>query len=197
MGGREPVLVGQPSSRNRWQRRDPATAPTVSQVLPIRLGDHPWPAEGMIAPQTVVLGLGSVFSALASEGKPLLWWASEIGSAALLLTAATLFWTLRLQRLVRERTAELEFKNRELERESADRRQALEALQLSDNRLRMAMEAAQLRTWHWDIATDRFELVGDRTPEMGPAPPSSPAGLERFLAPIQHADIGAVRESLA
>ena len=150
----------------------------------------------MIAPQTVMLGLASVFSALASEGKPLLWWAIEIGSAALLVTAATLFWTLRLQRLVRERTAELECKNRELERESADRRQALEALQLSDNRLRMAVEAAQLRTWHWDIAADRLELIGERTPEMGPPPPASHAGLERFLAPIHHADIGAVRESL-
>src|SRR5215216_3063228 len=150
----------------------------------------------MIAPQTVMLGLASVFSALASEGKPLLWWAIEIGSAALLVTAATLFWTLRLQRLVRERTAELECKNRELERESADRRQALEALQLSDNRLRMAVEAAQLRTWHWDIAADRLELIGERTPEMGPPPRSSHAGLERFLAPIHHADIRAVRESL-
>ena len=135
----------------------------------------------MIVPHMVPLGLPAIASALASEGRPVLWWATELGSAALVLTAATLFWTLRLQRLVRERTAELESKNRELERESADRRLALEAFQLSDNRLRMAMEAAQLRTWHWDIAADRFEVVGERTAELGPALPSASAGVDRFL----------------
>ena len=125
-----------------------------------------------------------------------LWWITEIGTGALLVTAATLFWTLRLQRLVRERTLELETKNRELERESADRRQALEALQLADKRLRMAMEAAQLRTWHWEVATDRFEVVGERPPEIGPPLPSSGSGLEAFLAPVHPDDIGLVRVAL-
>jgi PAS domain S-box-containing protein len=135
-------------------------------------------------------------SAFAVEGKPMLWWATEIGSAALLLTAATLFWTLRLQRLVRARTAELEAKNRELERESGERRLALEALQLSDSRLRMAMEAAQLRTWHWDVAGDRFEVVGQRPAELGPPPPSAGSGLDEFLRPVHTEDIDIVREAL-
>jgi two-component system cell cycle sensor histidine kinase/response regulator CckA len=125
-----------------------------------------------------------------------LWWITEIGTGALVVTAATLFWTLRLQRLVRARTAELEAKNRELERESADRRQALEALQLSDKRLRMAMEAAQLRTWHWDVSADRFEVLGERAAEMGPPLPSSGSGVDAFLKPVHPDDLGLVRSSL-
>src|SRR5215204_7604398 len=150
----------------------------------------------MIAPHLVIVPLASLASALTSEARPMLWWATEIGTGALVITAATLFWTLRLQRLVRERTAELEAKNRELERESSDRRWALEALQLSDNRLRMAMEAAQLRTWHWDIASDRFEIAGERAAELGPELPSAAAGMDRFLQPIHTEDIGLVREAL-
>jgi two-component system cell cycle sensor histidine kinase/response regulator CckA len=145
----------------------------------------------------------SLASAVASTSAPLdtgistqLWWITEIGTGALVITAATLFWTFRLQRLVRERTTALEAKNRELERESADRHQAIEALQLADKRLRMAMEAAELRTWHWDVAADRFEVVGERRPEMGPTLPPPPSGLETFLRPVHPDDIASVRAAL-
>ena len=150
----------------------------------------------MTATQTTLFGLYAMANALASEGRPVLWWVTEIGSAALFVTAATLFWTLRLQRLVRARTAELEAKNRELERESMDRCHALEALQLSESRLRMAMEAAQLRTWHWDVGLDRFEVVGERSRETGPALPLAGSSLERFLEPVHRDDIGSVRDAL-
>jgi len=150
----------------------------------------------MIAPHLVIVPLASLASALTSEARPMLWWATEVASLALVLTAATLFWTLRLQRLVRERTAELESKNRELERESADRRLALQAVQISDNRLRMATEAGQLRTWHWDIASDRFEIAGERAAELGPGLPSAAVGMDRFLQPIHTEDIDLVREVL-
>ena len=148
--------------------------------------------------QSLILSLASaVASAAVDTGiSTQLWWITEIGTGALVITAATLFWTLRLQRLVRERTAALEAKNRELERESADRHQAIEALRLADKRLRMAMEAAELRTWHWDVAADRFEVVGERPPEMGPTLPPPPSGLETFLTPIHRDDIAAVRAAL-
>ena len=103
----------------------------------------------------VILGIASAFaSTLAGvdSGMPALWWATEIGSGALLVTAATLFWTLRLQRLVRERTAELEKKNRELERESADRREALEALLRSEERYRELFENASDIVYTHDLA---------------------------------------------
>ena len=134
----------------------------------------------------VVAGLAPTFPTVA-DGESALRWISEVGTGALLVVAATLFWTLRLQRLVRARTAELEAKNRELERESADRRNALETLQLTEKRLLMAMEAAQLRTWHWDALADRFEVVGERYPELGPAPPPPGSAMGDFLKPI-HAD---------
>src|SRR5207237_5528775 len=75
-------------------------------------------------------------------------------------------------------------------------RGALEALQRSDKRLSMAMEAAQLRTWHWDAASDRFEVAGERTAEMGPPLPPAGNGLERFLKPIHSDDIGRVRAAI-
>ena len=147
-----------------------------------------------------ILGLiSSIVSSLSfmpDVGIHLLRWATEIGVGALVIVVGTLFWTLHLQRLVRVRTAELEKKNAELERESADRRQALEALQLSDNRLRMAMEAAQLRTWHWDVVNDRFEVVGERTPELGPPLPAAGNGLDRFLKPVHPDDIEPVRAAI-
>jgi PAS domain S-box-containing protein len=123
-------------------------------------------------------------------------WAHEISAIVLVALVATLFWTLRLHRLVRARTAELEAKNRELERESADRKTAIDALQLADQRLRMAMEAAQLRTWHWDVVSDRFEVLGNRPAELGPPLPDACSGLERFLKPVHPDDIAYVRDEL-
>jgi PAS domain-containing protein len=129
-------------------------------------------------------------------GGPVLSWANKFGIVAHIVVVVLLVWTLCLHRVVRSRRAELEGKNQELERESAERREALEALQLSDKRLGMAMQAAQLRTWHWDVTSDRFELVGDRTAEMGPPPPTSGDGLERFLRAIHPDDIGPVRAAI-
>ena len=123
-------------------------------------------------------------------------WITGIEAGALLVMAGTLLWTFRLQRLVRKRTVELEAKNVELEKESADRRHALEALQLTEKRLRMAMEAAELRTWHWDVLADRFEIVGDRRPERGPPPPPAGSAMAQFLEPIHADDIGSVRAVL-
>ena len=150
--------------------------------------------------QSVMTGLAPLvaFSLNRESGASALRWITEIGTGVLLLVIATLFWTLRLRRLVRERTAaELEAKNRELERESADRRTALEALQLSEKRLLMAMEAAQLRTWHWDVTADRFEVVGERSPELGPPPPPPGRTVAEFLRPIHADDCANVRQVLA
>jgi len=152
-----------------------------------------------VSPSSILVLASTLVSAVADgadAARPILWWATEIGTGALVITAIALIWTLRLQRLVHKRTAELESKNRELERESADRHQALQALQVSDKRLRMAMEAAQLRTWHWDVVNDRFEVVGERTREMGPPPPVAGSGLDSFLKPIHRDDIGSVRAAL-
>jgi PAS domain S-box-containing protein len=154
----------------------------------------------MTALPTLILGFASVVlsgvAAAAPTDKPATPWAVHIASIAVIVATVAYLWTVRLRRLVRERTAELESKNQELERESADRRNTVEALQLADKRLRMAMEAAELRTWHWDVASDRFEVVGERSPQMGPPLPAPSNGLERFLRPIHPDDIGAVRAQI-
>jgi len=123
-------------------------------------------------------------------------WAVHIASVAVIVAVVTYLWTVRLRRVVRERTAELESKHEEMERESADRRHALEALQVADKRLHMAMEAAELRTWHWDVALDRFEVMGERTSELGPPLPDPGVGLERFLKSLHPEDVGAVRAAI-
>ena len=123
-------------------------------------------------------------------------WAVHIASVAVIVAVVTYLWTVRLRRVVRERTAELESKHGEMERESADRRHALEALQVADKRLHMAMEAAELRTWHWDVALDRFEVMGERTSELGPPLPDPGVGLERFLKSLHPEDVGAVRAAI-
>jgi two-component system, cell cycle sensor histidine kinase and response regulator CckA len=141
------------------------------------------------------VAIASVAMAAGTSG-PVMSWTNEFGMAAHVVVVVLLFWTLRLHRVLRSRRVELEAKNRELEKESDDRRGALEALQLSDRRLGMAMEAAELRTWHWDVASDRFEVTRERTAEMGPLPSASGNGLERFLKPIHPDDIGRVRAAI-
>jgi diguanylate cyclase (GGDEF)-like protein/PAS domain S-box-containing protein len=42
-----------------------------------------------------------------------------------------------------------------------DRRRAIDALQTSEERLRMAIGAARMYTWDWDIGTDRLVRSGD------------------------------------
>src|SRR4051812_45791281 len=148
----------------------------------------------------MILGVASaVLAGVAEAGGAGGWvmtWANEFGVAAHIVVVVLLFWTLRLHRVLRSRRVELETKNQQLERESNDHRGALEALQLSDRRLSMAMEAAQLRTWHWDAASDRFEVSGERTAEIGPPPPAAGNGLDRFLKPIHPDDIGRVRDAI-
>lgn len=43
-----------------------------------------------------------------------------------------------------------------------DRRRAIDALQTSEERLRMAIGAARMYTWDWDIASDRLVRSGDQ-----------------------------------
>ncbi|WP_017721033.1 PAS domain-containing protein [Kamptonema formosum] len=61
-----------------------------------------------------------------------------------------------LEKRVSERTAELESANRKLSQEIASRQQVQIALQESEKRLRLAMEAASLGMWCADIASGKI-----------------------------------------
>lgn len=62
---------------------------------------------------------------------------------------------LRLERRVARRTRELAAKNRALRAEVAERRRVEAALRESTERLSLALEAAHMGTFDWDIARDR------------------------------------------
>ena len=59
----------------------------------------------------------------------------------------------QLEKLVVERTSELLKVNMELERDIRNRKQAEEALRLSEARFEEAQRVAHIGTWEWDIAT--------------------------------------------
>jgi PAS domain S-box-containing protein len=74
-----------------------------------------------------------------------------------------------------------------------DRRRAEEAQRLSEQRLRIAVEAAQQGTWDWDLVTNKvrwnarhFELFG-----LEPHPDQlvTPADFERHVHPADRADV--------
>jgi len=78
-----------------------------------------------------------------------------------------------------------------------ERKQAEEALQASEQRLRVAIEAADMGTWDWNLATDEvywndqhFALFG-REPRPGPVSP------EDFARQVHPADRGWVWQRLA
>src|SRR5688572_12709678 len=75
------------------------------------LSRHPrhQPATGVNALQPMLLGLPLLPAVAAGEAATsVVRWLTEIGTGALVVTAASLFWSLRLRRQVRQRAAELE-----------------------------------------------------------------------------------------
>jgi len=63
-----------------------------------------------------------------------------------------------LERIVKERTAELEQANEQLRREIEERKQAEEALRESGDRYALATKAARVGVWDWNIQTNEFYL---------------------------------------
>jgi PAS domain S-box-containing protein len=70
--------------------------------------------------------------------------------------------------------------------EITDRKRAEEALQESEERLRCALDAAQMGTWEWDIATDRLKWSWHQYKLYGLAPDSfdgTPKALFQIIHP--------------
>ncbi len=91
-----------------------------------------------------------------------------------------------------DKLVQLEHVRRELEHEVAERRQSEEAFRRGEERLQLALDAAHLGTWDWDIGTGRIlwsehhaELFGLKKDEFG----GSYADFERCVYPEDRAGI--------
>jgi PAS domain S-box-containing protein len=69
-----------------------------------------------------------------------------------------------------------------------ERKQALEALQESEARLRLALEAAHMSTWDWDILTNNVVYFNEDTPIYGLPANENLATYEAFLNAIHPED---------
>lgn len=70
---------------------------------------------------------------------------------ALTIALAAMLWTQILRQAVKRKTAELAAKNDELEKEIIVRKETQNALRLSEERLNLALTAAQEGVWDWDM----------------------------------------------
>ncbi|HEY9670462.1 MAG TPA: PAS domain-containing protein, partial [Waterburya sp.] len=76
------------------------------------------------------------------------------------LVAANQELKQQLELRVQQRTADLQQANERLQAEVRERRQAEEALRASEARLRLALEAAGIICWDWDLDTDQMSFFG-------------------------------------
>jgi len=72
-------------------------------------------------------------------------------------------------------------------RDSTDRKQMQEALRQGEERLRIALHAARMGTWHWDIRTNRDSLDDNLRALFGLRPEQAPEKIEDFYA-LLHPD---------
>jgi PAS domain S-box-containing protein len=73
-------------------------------------------------------------------------------------------------------------------RDSTERKQMQEALRRSEDRLRIALHAARMGTWHWDIRNNRDTLDDNLRRLFGLARQDSPDKIEDFYALIHPDD---------
>lgn len=68
-----------------------------------------------------------------------------------------------------------------------ERKHAEEALKMSEERLRLAVEGANLGTWHWDLCADQLEWSNSCLAMFG-LPPSTAMSYEKFLTALHPDD---------
>ncbi|OQX31868.1 MAG: hypothetical protein B0D96_09550 [Candidatus Sedimenticola endophacoides] len=99
-----------------------------------------------------------------------------------------------LEHLIEERTLQLEQSNRELNREIEERKQTQQALQVSEERFRIAGKAAYDLIFEWDVAAGSIEWHGDIDGILHYPTGEVSATLHTWLERIHPDDIDAYRE---
>lgn len=93
-----------------------------------------------------------------------------------------------LERRVEKRTAALTNANQELQAEITERKRAEEAMQNSEERLRLTMEAVNIGSWDWDVKKDVWSASPIDYTMLGYEPESWPADRLEWLKRVHPDD---------
>lgn len=130
------------------------------------------------------------FGVVAPQGVP---WKSILKYAAVILLASALVlmgllaWTLSLRKRVRERT-------RSLESEIEARKKTEVALRESEERRRLAQDAAKAGTWEWDLCTNENFWSDELWSLFGLVPHSCRPSYEAWLRTVHSEDRPAIEQ---
>jgi HAMP domain-containing protein len=103
----------------------------------------------------------------------------------------------KLDLRVRERAAELTRTRADLEATMAEREHAQRELAAEKERLDLALDAAEVAVWTYDIASDRIELSEQWSAMLGGARGITVASVGDVIALVPEAERGAVRDAMA
>src|SRR4051812_32850706 len=105
------------------------------------------------------------------------------------------FWASGILTLLRDESGEPRALAKIL-RDFTDRRLAEQLARESEERLRVALAAARMGTWRWDIPTDRWTLDESLRELFGLAPHSSAGSKDDFLRLVHWEDRDRVRQAI-
>jgi signal transduction histidine kinase len=108
--------------------------------------------------------------------------------AAALLYLASVSIELALNR-ARRGEAELAQRNQELQAEIIERKRVEEALRTRETQLRLALEAAQIRLWHWDILSGEIRAIDTAVDGEKSAVVDPPLTFESLLTQVHPDDV--------
>jgi PAS domain S-box-containing protein len=102
----------------------------------------------------------------------------------------------RLEEQVRERTMELSTANRELTREIADRKEAVETLRQRERQLAEAQQMARLGSWEWVLPEDKVTWSDEMYLIHGYRPQEFPMTFDRAVGQVVKEDVPRIRANI-
>ena len=90
--------------------------------------------------------------------------------------------------------SDLAQRNRELQEEINERKRIEKALRASDTQLRLALEAARMRAWYWDIQADQMRIADNEIPDLAMPASAIITNFETWLTGLHPDDMARTRE---